>query len=173
MWALDDATRRDIVQERYNELFNGFVAPKYDGSRLPLNGCALDLYSSQRNAVARAIFDKTMLADHCVGAGKTNFMVAFAHELRRINKNERGVLVAPNHLISQHAAAAQFLFPGLNVLVVDKKQMAPATRRTALARLAISDFDLCIIPLSVFGLIPAPIEMQMELINKEMSAMHD
>jgi N12 class adenine-specific DNA methylase len=171
LWVLDDAARRELIQERYNEKFNGFVTPKYDGSRLPLTGCALDLYSSQRNAVARGIFESTMLADHCVGAGKTNFMIALAHELRRINPGERLILVAPNHLISQHAAAAQFLFPGMNIIVLDKKQMEPATRRTALARLAISDFDLCIIPLSVFGLIPAPVEAQMVLINREIESM--
>lgn len=172
-WILDNADRRELVETLYNEAFNGFVPPKYDGSLLPLNGCALELYSSQRNAVARSFFEKTMLVDHCVGSGKTNTFIAIANELRRINPNERIVLVAPNHLISQHAVAAQVLFPGMNILVLDKKQMEPATRRSALARFAISDFDLCIIPLSVFGLIPAPKNILIEMMEREIQAMRD
>ena len=172
-WILDNADRRELIETLYNEAFNGFVTPKYDGSRLPLNGCALELYTSQRNAVARSFFEKTMLVDHCVGAGKTNTFIAIANELRRINPNERLVLVAPNHLISQHAVAAQILFPGMNILVLDKKQMEPATRRSALARFAISDFDLCIIPLSVFGLIPAPKHILIEMMEREIGAMRN
>lgn len=171
LWVLDSVERRELIEQTYNAVFNGFVTPAYDGSYLPLNGCAVDLYHSQRNVIARALFEPTLLIDHCVGAGKTYSLVGIAHELRRINPQERTVLVCPNHLVSQHATAAQFMFPGMNVMVLDQHQMTPATRRTALAKFAQSDFDLCIIPLSVFGLIPAPQQIQIEIVEEELMAL--
>ncbi|WP_270820073.1 DEAD/DEAH box helicase family protein [Aeromonas sp. Y311-2] len=172
-WVLDDAERRNEIEVAYNEKFNGFVAPKYDGSRLPLAGSALELFRTQRNAIARIIHERATLIDHAVGAGKTYVMIGAASELRRINSNERIIMVAPNHLVAQHATAAQMLFPGMSVFVLDKKMMSPATRRTALARLAITDFDLCIIPLSVFGLIPAPHELQVEMLEEEIDHLRE
>lgn len=170
-WVHDNAERREIIELTYNDKFNGFVAPRYDGANLPFAGASLDLYPTQKNAVMRGLMERAMLIDHAVGAGKTNTMIALAHMLRYINSNERVVLVAPNHLISQHAVAAQTLFPGLNVFVLDKKMMEPATRRAALARLSLCDFDLCIIPLSVFGLIPAPNELLLKLMEEEIDSM--
>lgn len=171
-WVLDDSERRNEIELAYNAHFNGFVAPKYNGSRLPLTGSAVDLYHTQRNAIARVIHESCTLIDHAVGAGKTFTMIGAASELRRINKYERVVLVAPNHLVAQHATAAQFIFPGMNIFVLDKTMMTPATRRTALARLAMTDFDLCIIPLSVFGLIPAPHDLLVEMLEAEIDDLH-
>lgn len=172
-WIHDSHDRREIIETTYNMVFNGFVAPSYDGSMLPLEGCSLDLYPTQKNAVLRCLFEPATLIDHAVGAGKTNTFISVAHELRYINPNERVALIAPNHLISQHATAAQALFPGMDIFVLDKKMMEPATRRTALARLSQSDFDLCIIPLSVSGLIPSPIEQQRRLLEEEIEALED
>lgn len=172
-WVLDDADRRNEIETIYNEHFNGFVAPRYDGSQLPLTGSSVELYPVQRNAIARILQEKATLIDHAVGTGKTFTMIGAAAELRRINPSERIVIVAPNHLIAQHATAAQFLFPSLNVFVLDKNMMAPATRRTALARLAMTDFDLCIIPLSVFSLIPAPQNLMVQMMEAEIDYMRE
>ncbi|MEC3919331.1 DEAD/DEAH box helicase family protein [Nocardia sp. CDC160] len=156
MWALQgDPARRERLIDRYNELFNTIVAPEFDGShlRLPGLGVLYAPYPYQRNAVARIISEPTVLLDHVVGAGKTGTMIMAAMELRRLGLARQPWIVVPNHLIAQMAREAAQWYPGAKILAgtagTDRE-----SRQRLIAQSAAQDWDLVIVPMSSFKLMP-------------------
>ncbi|WP_433600358.1 DEAD/DEAH box helicase family protein [Nocardia sp. CA-135953] len=151
-WALDrDATRRERLLDRYNDLFNSYVAPQFDGSYLTLPGLGATFvpYDYQRSAVRRICSTPTVLLDHVVGAGKTGTMLMAAMELKRLRLARQPWIVVPNHIIDQVTREANQWYPGARVL-----SGAAATdsdsRRRLLAQSAAQDWDIVIVPMSAF-----------------------
>ena len=72
-WVFDDPARRERLVGYYNEHFNTTRPREFDGSHLTLPGInpSIQLYSHQKNAVARILYGGNALLAHCVGAGKS------------------------------------------------------------------------------------------------------
>ncbi|WP_330251447.1 DEAD/DEAH box helicase family protein [Nocardia sp. NBC_00565] len=151
-WALDrDPARREKLLDRYNDLFNSYVAPEFDGSYLTLPGLGATFvpYDYQRNAVRRICSTPTVLLDHVVGAGKTGTMLMGAMELKRLKLARQPWIVVPNHIVDQVTREANQWYPGARVL-----SGAAATdsdsRRRLLAQSAAQEWDIVIVPMSAF-----------------------
>ncbi|WP_225730457.1 MULTISPECIES: helicase-related protein [unclassified Nocardia] len=156
MWALQsDPARRERLIDHYNELFNTIVAPEFDGSHLRLPGLGVHYapYDYQRNAVARIISEPTVLLDHVVGAGKTGTMIMGAMELRRLGLARQPWIVVPNHLIAQITREAAQWYPGAKILAGTAGTDREARQRL-IAQSAAQDFDVVIVPMSAFKLMP-------------------
>lgn len=83
-------TFKEQLTDRYNELFNCFVRPNFDGAHqsfpdLDLKRLGIpDLYKSQKDAVWMLKTNGGGICDHEVGAGKTLIMCTAAYELKRL-----------------------------------------------------------------------------------------
>lgn len=160
-WAFADADRAEVLVRAYNDTNNNYVTRQYDGSWLTFPGKVPDevikFRRHQRNFVARVVQDRTALADHVVGAGKTYSAIAAAMELKRTGLANKPMIAVPNHLVKQWAADFYRLYPGANILTATKKDFERANRRRFLAKIAQNDWDAVIIAHSSFGFIrPAP-----------------
>lgn len=72
-WIFRDQERRQVLVEKYNQLFNATRPREYDGSHLKFPGMTpdIELKPHQKNAVAHVLYGNNTLLAHCVGAGKS------------------------------------------------------------------------------------------------------
>jgi len=144
--------------ERYNNLYNAWVAPKFDGSHLTFPGLnpAFEPRSNQRNAVWRNIVHGRSIPAHEVGTGKTFVGVASAIEWRRLGICKRPTMVIPNHMVEQMERETRQLYPTARILTVTKAELKGSRRAQVLGRAANNDWDVIILPHSLFDGIDVP-----------------
>ncbi|MBE7558218.1 DEAD/DEAH box helicase family protein [bacterium] len=154
-WVLANADASRQIEDAYNEKFNFYVVPQFDGSHLTLPGSSVDvaLRPYQKNLVWRLIQQGAGLIAHAVGAGKTYSMIATAMELRRLGLARKPLLVVQNATLPQFAASFRQMYPGANVLVATKEDLESSRRRQFVGRIASGDWDAVIMAQSSFGLI--------------------
>lgn len=178
-WVMDDPDRRAQVIDRYNATFNSYVATEWDGTyrEIPNLGSKFEPYDYQKNAVERMANQPSVLLNHVVGAGKTGTYFMGVAELKRLGKIQQPWIVVPNHLAEQITNEAIQWYPDAEVLsaagVSDREG-----RRTFLAQTTAKDWDMVIVPQSVFERIPvspatqaAYIEGELEACREEMAEM--
>lgn len=157
VWACDE--RKAMLVKSYNDQFNRIVQRVYSGEHLTLPGFsnAYVLRTHQANAIWRCVAsrDCTLLA-HAVGAGKTLTMICAGMEMRRVGVASKPCYVVPNHMLEQFAAEFLRAYPAANVLIASKDDMAPASRKTLLARMATGDWDAVVLTHSSFEKVPVP-----------------
>lgn len=166
-WVMADASRRDEIEQIFNDKFNVYRPAQFDGSYLDMPGATVSLYKHQLNAVARATMSRVTLLDHEVGAGKSWTIAGIVMEHRRLYPDTRAMVVMPNHLVSQFACSFSQMYPGANVIALDTNNMNSEHRRETLSRLTVTDFDVCVLPESSFAMIPPPVESEKALIQEE------
>jgi len=150
-WLWSDPARSERLVAVYNERFNSLRPRTYDGSEMELPGLGETFtpHPYQRDAAARIVAEPTVLLDHVVGAGKTGTMLMGAMELKRLGLVSQPWMVVPNHIIEQVGREAKQWYPAANVLVGTTGTDAEARRRLV-AQTATSDWDLVLVPKSVF-----------------------
>lgn len=150
-WIFDDDTRRDVLVAEFNRCFNSLVAPKHRGDHLTLPGLSdrFEPHPYQRDAVARIIAEPTVLLDHCVGAGKTGAIMMGANELRRLGLCSQPWIVVPNHIIEQVGREAKQWYPAARILI-GAAGTDPEGRRRFVAQSASTDWDMVLVPQSLF-----------------------
>lgn len=141
----------------YNELFNCWAPPVYDGSYLRLPGYSNVLAPRvhQLNAVARMVTGKNTILSHCVGAGKTLTMIMGTMELKRLGIAKKPWHVVQNSTLEQYCAEFIRAYPNANVLMATKADLKAARRREFVARCAVGSYDAVIITQSSFEKIAA------------------
>jgi N12 class adenine-specific DNA methylase len=104
-WIWENPARAERIAERYNALFNSYVAPAYTGEHLTFPGLASTFvpHGHQRAAVARILREGRSLLAHAVGAGRTATMVMAGMEQRRLGLANRPAFVVPNLLLGSNA----------------------------------------------------------------------
>ncbi|MFR4570152.1 MAG: DEAD/DEAH box helicase family protein [Collinsella stercoris] len=103
----------------------------YSGDYLSLPGMSPDiqLRKHQRDAVARIIQDgEGTLIAHTVGAGKTFTGITAMHELKRLGRARKPMIVVPNNLTEQWAADYLKLYPDAKLLVLTDAAAKAPTR---------------------------------------------
>ncbi|MGH9213046.1 MAG: helicase-related protein [Acidimicrobiales bacterium] len=155
-WVWEDTERAARLAERYNALFNSYVAPNCIGEHLTLPGLTTTFvpHAHQRAAVARILREGRALLGHAVGAGKTATMVIAGMELRRLGIANRPAYVVPNHMLEQFGREYLQLYPQARLLVATRNLTGPTGRKEFVARAATSDWDAVIITHSAFERLP-------------------
>ncbi|GAB7149628.1 helicase-related protein [Mycobacterium riyadhense] len=176
-WIFADDTRREALVTEFNRRFNSLVAPKHRGDYLTLPGLSdkFEPHPYQRDAVARIIAEPTVLLDHVVGAGKTGSMLMGANELRRLGLCTQPWIVVPNHIIEQIGREAKQWYPAARILV-GAAGTDPDGRRRFVAQSAASDWDMVIVPQSLFIAIGVSADTQTRYIQgrlAELAAQQD
>ena len=172
-WVFDDPARRERLVGYYNEHFNTTRPREFDGSHLTLPGInpSIQLYSHQKNAVARILYGGNALLAHCVGAGKTWTMAAAAMELRRLGLSHKPMFVVPNSLTEQWGTEFQQLYPGANILVASEADFTKENRKAFCARIATGDYDAVIIGHTQFEKIPLSPENERRHIERQLDTL--
>jgi len=153
-----DQELADRIQKIYNDRFNAIVPmtridPAFLSLHLPGQNHKYDLYPHQQQAIVRGTMQPIMLA-HEVGTGKTISLISIAMEMRRLGTAKKPMIVVQNATTKQFVADAKDLYPNAKILTVDEQDRTPEGRREFYAKIKYNDWDLIIIPHSVFEKIP-------------------
>lgn len=165
----DDEERSYRLLREYNQRYNSYVPPKYDGSHLSFPGMSATLKprKTQCDAIWRALHYNTLF-NHEVGTGKTLEQVATLLEGKRIGKWTKPCWIVPNHMLEQAEREARQLYPAARILAVTKKDLSLDRRSLFMGRCANNDWDIVIIPHSIFPKISVPKAFEVKLLRSEL-----
>lgn len=174
-WIWADSDRAERLCKAYNERFNSFVPPHFDGSLVRYHNMnpSVKMRPWQSDAVARIIFSGNTLLAHAVGAGKTWTMSAAAMELKHLGLCNKSLIVVPNHLVGQWATAIYDQYPNANIITSTKKDFEMQKRKKFCSRIATGDYDIAVIGHSQFERIPLSKARQEQGINEEIDKITD
>lgn len=168
-WIWADRARTEQLVRIYNDRFNGYVAPKYNGGSLIFPGMSANirLRPHQKNAVLRSIQEGNTILGHQVGTGKTYVMVAAAMEWIRVGKASKVGICVPNHILEQIEREAFQLYPNAKILVVHKEDLSRERRARFLGKVANNVYDLVVMTHSMFTRIPVPKAFESQVLDDE------
>ena len=155
-WVWTDDARKERLEIIFENNFSCVRRRIFDGSFLefPTMSKSVNLYSYQKDAVARIIFTPNTLLAHDVGAGKTYVMIAAGQEMKRMGLSTKNMYVVPNNIVGQWKNIFSLMYPNAKLLCVDPKTFIPNKREEILERIRDEDFDGIIIAYSCFEQIP-------------------
>ena len=150
-WA---AENQRIFEDEYNQNVNHTAPvewPVPDVTRYPNANENIKLEDFQKRVVERGLIQNTLLA-HVVGAGKTFSMVTIAAEAKRRGLARKPLIVALNEGVPTIVSQAQTLYPGMKILSA-QTGATPEERRRFIHLARNQDWDLVVLPMSVFNMI--------------------
>ena len=159
----------------YNDKYNAYVDPTYDGSHLELPGSSneIKLRFYQKNAIWRILQDGSAMLAHAVGAGKTYTMIGAAMEMRRTGLAKRPILVVQNATLGQFATSFLKMYPDANVLVARKEDLQSENRQLFLSRVTSSDWDAVVMAQSSFDRLASTPEVEQSYIHEKLTELQD
>lgn len=166
--------KKTLLEDRYNELFNSHVKPKWDGTHLELPGMdksALgikDLYASQKDATWMMLQNAGGIADHEVGAGKTLIMVTTAYEMKRLGLAAKPMLIGMKANTQQIAETFRRAYPDAKILAPGENDFTPKNREKLFDRIANESWDCIILTHDQFNRIPHNPAIQEKVIRTEL-----
>lgn len=161
------------MEEKYNEKFNNsvtktipddFVPSHFGGAATVVNGDPFQLRPHQAKAVIRATTQPVLLA-HEVGTGKTYTLITTAMEMRRLGTARKPMIVVQNATVGQFVASAKALYPNAKILTLEDADRNEEGRMAFYAKIKYNDWDMIVVPQSVFERIPDSIERQTQFIQ--------
>ena len=161
------------MEEVYNEKFNNsvpksipdeFVPEHFGGAATMVGGKPFKLRPHQAKAVIRATTQPVLLA-HEVGTGKTYTLITTAMEMRRLGTARKPMIVVQNATVGQFVASAKALYPNAKVLTLEDADRNAEGRKAFYAKIKFNDWDMIVVPQSVFERIPDSMERQMQFIK--------
>ena len=161
------------MEEVYNEKFNNsvpksipdeFVPEHFGGAATMVGGLPFRLRPHQAKAVIRATTQPVLLA-HEVGTGKTYTLITTAMEMRRLGTARKPMIVVQNATVGQFVASAKALYPNAKVLTLEDADRNAEGRKAFYAKIKFNDWDMIVVPQSVFERIPDSVERQTQFIQ--------
>lgn len=154
----------------YNDKFNAIVPKTIDDVFTPerFEGAnkVINLYPHQKKSVIRATTEPLMLA-HEVGTGKTFTLITTAMEMRRLGTAKKPMIVVQNATVGQFVSQAKFLYPNAKVLTVGEKDRTAEGRKEFYAKIKYNDWDIIVVPQSVFEMIPDNEERMRDFVQEK------
>jgi len=174
-WLWKDNERAEHLARLYNERFNVFARPKYDGSHLTFPGLSLDITPRQlqKDAVWFNLQNWSALVGDEVGLGKTLTAILSAMEAIRLGFANKAMFVVPNHLTEQWREQFIAAYPNAKVLCAGKDDLSKQNRLHFMSRIATGGWDAVIVPQSSFKLLPVKPETMNEFIEAELDELRD
>ena len=171
-WARDkmqsDPEMSERIEKTYNEMFNNYVPLSIDDAFVPdhFAGASktITLDPHQSHAALRAVLQPVMLA-HEVGAGKTFTLITAAMEMRRLGTARKPMIVVQNATVGQFVESAKELYPNAKVLTIEEADRTAEGRKNFYAKIKYNDWDMIVVPQSVFERIPDSEERQMKFVQ--------
>lgn len=173
LYQQNDAFKNELT-ERYNDLFNCYVRPQYDGSHQTFPGLDRravnieDLYDSQKDAIWMIKSNGGGICDHEVGAGKTLIMCAGAQEMKRLGLVHKPMIIALKANVHEIAKTYREAYPHAKILYPGKKDFTPQKRLKIFGDIKNNDWDCIILTHDQFGMIPQSSELQKDILQAEL-----
>ncbi|WP_298522449.1 helicase-related protein [uncultured Prevotella sp.] len=177
----------DSFKERlttmYNRKFNCFVRPKYDGSHQTFPGLDLkalggkygvkSVYPSQKDCVWMLLQNGGGICDHEVGTGKTLIMCMAAHEMKRLGKAHKPMIIGLKANVAEIAATYQTAYPHARILYASEKDFSTKNRVSFFNNIKNNDYDCVIMSHDQFGKIPQSPELQRQILQAELDTVEE
>ena len=163
-----DAEMSARIEKAYNEQFNNYVPVDVSMDFVPEYFVGANHKFKMREHQAKAIVRGTMqplLLAHEVGTGKTFTLISTAMEMRRLGTAKKPMIVVQNATVGQFVASAKELYPNAKVLTLEDKDHTGEGRKNFYAKIKYNDWDMIVVPQSVFERIPDSEERQMRFIQ--------
>jgi N12 class adenine-specific DNA methylase len=161
---------------QYNDTFNCFVRPNYDGSHQDFPGLdrkALgieDLYSSQKDIVWMIKLNNGAICDHEVGTGKTLVMCTAAQEMKRLGLANKPMIIGLKSNVHEIAEAYRTAYPHAKILFPGKEDFTPQRRLRIFGDIKNNAWDCVILTHDQFRMIPQSPEIQKEILEIELDS---
>jgi N12 class adenine-specific DNA methylase len=170
-WLFRDDDRAERLLKIYNERFNSFVAPEWNGDYLTTPGvtASWNWRPHQKRGIARIVQSGNTYLAHAVGAGKTATMIAAAMEQRRLGLVNKPMIAVPNHMLGQFTKEFYELYPLAKLMVADEENFHTDKRKQFVSDVALNDLDAVVITHSAFGLIPMSSEFEQRFLRNELN----
>ena len=167
------------LTDMYNNKFNCFVRPKYDGSHqtfpgLDLKGLVItDLYPSQKDCIWMLKQNGGGIADHEVGTGKTLIMCVSAYEMKRLGLVHKPMIIGLKANVREIAETYRKAYPNARVLYASEKDFEAANRVRFFNDIRNNDWDCVIMSHDQFGKIPQSPELQQRILQAELDTVEE
>jgi len=164
------------LTDQYNDTFNCFVRPNYDGTHQDFPGLdrkALgieDLYASQKDTVWMIKLNNGAICDHEVGAGKTLVMCTAAQEMKRLGLAHKPMIIGLKSNVHEIAQAYRTAYPHAKILFPGKEDFTPQKRLRIFGDIKNNEWDCVILTHDQFGMIPQSPEIQKEILELELDS---
>ena len=163
----------------YNNTFNCYVRPKYDGShqsfpKLDLKALGIEtLYDSQKDAVWMLKQNGGGICDHEVGAGKTLIMCCAAYEMKRLKLANKPMIVGLKANIHEIAQTFRTAYPYAKILYPGKQDFTPVRRLKIFQDIKNNSWDAIILTHDQFGMIPQSPLVQQQILQSELESVEE
>lgn len=174
---------KERLVELYNNKFNCFVRPQYDGSHQTfpdLNMKILgdrygisSIYQSQKDCIWMLKQNGGGICDHEVGTGKTLIMCIAAHEMKRLGLAHKPMIIGLKANVAEIAMTYQSAYPNARILFADEKSFKADNRVNFFNQIKNNDYDCIIMSHDQFGKIPQSTEMQQQILQAELDTVEE
>ena len=167
------------LTDMYNNKFNCFVRPKYDGSHqkfpdLDLKGLGIkDLYTSQKDCVWMLKLNIGGIADQEVGGGKTLIMCVASYEMKRLGLAHKPMIIGLKANVREIAETYRKAYPNARILYASEKDFAAANRVRFFNDIKNNDWDCIIMSHDQFCKIPQSPELQQRILQEELDSVEE
>ena len=167
------------LTDMYNNKFNCFVRPKYDGSHqkfpdLDLKGLGIkDLYPSQKDCVWMLKLNIGGIADQEVGGGKTLIMCVASYEMKRLGLVHKPMIIGLKANVREIAETYRKAYPNAKILYASEKDFTAANRVRFFNDIKNNDWDCIIMSHDQFGKIPQSPELQQRILQEELDSVEE
>ena len=174
---------KERLVDLYNNKFNCFVRPQYDGSHQTfpdLNMKILgdrygisSIYPSQKDCIWMLKQNGGGICDHEVGTGKTLIMCIAAHEMKRLGLAHKPMIIGLKANVAEIAMTYQSAYPNARILFADEKSFKADNRVNFFNQIKNNDYDCVIMSHDQFGKIPQSPEMQQQILQAELDTVEE
>ena len=167
---------KNRLTDQYNDTFNCFVRPNYDGTHQDFPGLdrkslgIKDLYSSQKDTVWMIKLNNGAICDHEVGAGKTLVMCTAAQEMKRLGLAHKPMIIGLKANIPEIAETYRTAYPHAKILYPGIDDFTPQKRLRIFGDIKNNDWNCVILTHDQFGMIPQSPEIQKEILEIELDS---
>ena len=174
---------KERLVDLYNNKFNCFVRPQYDGSHQTfpdLNMKILgdryginSIYPSQKDCIWMLKQNGGGICDFEVGCGKTLIMCIAAHEMKRLGLANKPMIIGLKANVAEIALTYQSAYPNARILFADAKSFMADKRVNFFNQIKNNDYDCVIMSHDQFGKIPQSSEMQQQILQAELDTVEE
>ena len=174
---------KERLVDLYNNKFNCFVRPQYDGSHQTfpdLNMKILgdrygisSIYQSQKDCIWMLKQNGGGVCDFEVGCGKTLIMCIAAHEMKRLGLAHKPMIIGLKANVAEIAMTYQSAYPNARILFADEKSFKADNRVNFFNQIKNNDYDCVIMSHDQFGKIPQSPEMQQQILQAELDTVEE
>ena len=174
---------KEKLVDLYNDKFNCFVRPQYDGSHQTFPDLNIKLlgdrygihsiYQSQMDCIWMLKQNGGGICDHEVGTGKTLIMCIAAHEMKRLGLAHKPMIIGLKANVAEIAMTYQSAYPNARILFADEKSFKADNRVAFFNQIKNNDYDCVIMSHDQFGKIPQSPEMQQQILQAELDTVEE